>query len=126
MVCVNFAIETGQCRRWNQRPSECTAYHCESKSGEQGLKSWNQRAHRWHQLECDVAQMAMLEFGYNHHEISQQLDWITNPPTFNNSSIDLDKVWSHYKQREFDYYTQCSLWASALSKERLMEFYDRP
>lgn len=110
LFCLNYSAGDGRCLIWEDRPAECASFFCESARGEMGLTKWRGLSEEWNQIEANVAQKAMWERGFEWSVISEQVDWIHNPP----ETIDLEKAWGAWRGREVEFYDLCRRWADAL------------
>lgn len=119
LLCSNYDLQTRQCRTWSSRPAECATFYCESQHAE-GLEKWRQRSHQYYQIEVGVAQMAMLEMGYDSREIAEMISWIHRPVNFTTYRARL--AWAHWFGREEEYFRKCRTWAETISREQVAEW----
>lgn len=112
--CDLFDEVQGRCSIWSMRPPECVTYFCE---GDETLrKNFLTLNERWHQYEAVVAQMAMVEMGFNKKALEQQLLLFNfdENPVLKFTEADLQELWGDYWGQESEFYRRCHKFAEKL------------
>lgn len=120
--CDFFSESEGRCTIWSERPPECVSYFCE---GDLDLKENFQKLNGiWHQYESTVAQMAMVEMGFDTKSLEQQIElfhFSTNP-ILNFSEEDKKEIWQDYYGQELEFYRSCYSFAEKLDWREIEEW----
>jgi len=103
LICAFYDREHNTCGNWKNRPSECANYFCESTSF---FRSRSQDLFDW---EMAVAQMALVEHGFNAEEIENLMGWMDW-----NDEETLHQSWAHYRGKEVEFFESCWRWAQTL------------
>lgn len=113
--CNFFAEEKGQCTIWSSRPPECVSYFCEGDK--QLAVNFQQLNSIWHKHEAVVAQMALVELGFDHpKQLSQQLELfdLSRHPAFEMTESELKTIWGEFYGREVEFYQTCHKFSEGL------------
>ncbi len=120
--CDFFSESEGSCTIWSNRPPECVSYFCEGDS--QLKENFQQLNTVWHQYESTVAQMAMVEMGFDVQSLNEQLDFFdfTKLPIVMLSIEDQKRIWQDYYGQEREFYRSCYNFAKQLDWRAIEEW----
>ncbi len=120
--CDFFNESEGRCTIWSQRPPECVSYFCE---GDTQLKENFQKLNGvWHQYEATVAQMVMVEMGFDTQTLNQQIDFFdfSKHPILELLDEDQKRIWQDYYGHEEEFYRSCYSYAKKLDWREIKEW----
>lgn len=106
-LCSYYDQSLRQCRVWEFRPAECSLFYCTTDSAREKR---DELSHRAFALESNMAQMALIELGYNPHLVDAQVIELNDP----------DPALASLSVREAsELYRACWSWVQALSPDEV-------
>jgi len=115
-----YLSDRGLCSNWTHRPSECATYFCESQAGIEGQTFWQAMNQVTHFIEYGLAQLWMIEAGYDWSEVEKNLSLIVIEGEIESSRIG-DEIWAHHANRKMEFFARAEAWARALSGDEIRD-----
>ena len=119
LLCPFF--EAGRCTIWENRPSVCASFYCQSSHGEEGLRFWKQLGDHFHRADWSLAQLCLVQGGFSGCEINEMLSAIEG------TREDFTNLWpAYWRGREIEFFGLCDQWVREhgrtwLADSRIME-----
>jgi Fe-S-cluster containining protein len=109
LLCPFYETKTGHCGIWRQRGHECATFFCVSSYGANGERFWSDVREGLHYTEMHISQEAMIFKGFDHQEISLNLEFIRRPDDDRDrratlDAVDWSKLWAHHLEAIEEYY----------------------